>query len=75
MEFRIALNSIEDAVKLVNKLELYGCTADALIGDRVIDARSLMGIIEFGLGREIAIRIYPEINEELHAELYEMLTA
>lgn len=75
MEFQIKLNSVEDAVTLVNRLEHYDCHADALVDNRVINARALMGLLEFGIGRMIQIVIYSELQENDKKELYGLLTA
>lgn len=69
MEFQIKLNSVEDAVRWVNRLEYYECHAEARVGNLVIDARSLMGLLGFGIGRVIQIVIHSELNESLRREL------
>ena len=75
MEFQIKLNSMEDAVKWVNRLEHYDCQADAWMGSLVIDARSLLGLVGFGIGRVIRVVMYSELSESLHRELREFMTA
>lgn len=75
MEFQIQLNSLEEAAKFVNKLEYYGCQADAWMGSLVVDARSLMGLVGFGIGRVIRLVIYSDYNESIHRGLCEFMTA
>ncbi len=75
MEFQIKLNSMEDAAKLVNRLDRYDCQADAWMGSIVIDARSIMGLLGLGIGRVIRLVIYSEPNEKLSAELGEFVLA
>ena len=75
MEFQTELRTIEDAVKLVNKLEHYECKAQALIDDRMLDARSLMGLLEFGIGINIRIVVRSEINEMMKGELSAFMMA
>lgn len=75
MEFLIRLNTMEDAVKLVNRLEKYDCRADAHIDRLVIDARSLMAWIGFGIGKEILIIVHSDLDERLSSELDEFLVA
>lgn len=75
MEFQIKLNSLEEVAKFVNKLEYYECQADAWMGSLVVDARSLMGLVGFGIGRVIRLVIYSEYDEIIQRELCEFMAA
>lgn len=66
MEFMIKLTSIEDVVRFVNELDYYECLADAKIDNKAIDARSLMGILNFGMGKVLRVKIYRGFDESLH---------
>lgn len=75
MKFKVQLNSMEDAAKLVNRLEYYDYQADAEVGSHVIDARSLLGLLGFGLGRVLTLIIYADSNENLREDIHELLVA
>lgn len=75
MEFRTELRTIEDAVKLVNKLEHHGCRAVAQVDDKILDARSLMGLLEFGIGKNIKVVVRSEIDEMMRHELSTFMMA
>ena len=65
MEFRIMLNSVEDAVRFVNTLGYHNYQADAVFETFKLDARSLLGILGYGIGRVITILLYEEPDEDL----------
>lgn len=75
MEFQIKLNSMEDAVKLVNALEYHDCRAVVWIDSLVIDARSLMGLWGCGIGREIRIVFHSAADEKIREKLCEFMVA
>ena len=75
MEVWIKLNSMEDAAKLVNRLEKYDCHADAYLGSLVINAKSIMGLLGYGIGRVLRLWIDTEPEEELWAALDEFMVA
>ena len=69
MEYKIWLNSIDEVVRLVEKLEKFDCEAYARMDDAVINARSMMGLIGLGIGKRIHLQIYrgfrPCIGKEI----------
>lgn len=75
MEFQTKLDSIEEVVTLVNKLERYNCSAEAWVGSKVVDARSFLGILGFGIGREIRIVIHSEMDESLKSKFEDFMIA
>lgn len=58
--FYVRLSSIDDAVHLVNCLERYPFGIEACIGQSVISAKSILGIIGIGMNKKIEIRIREE---------------
>lgn len=58
MECLVRLNSIEDALHLVRKLEQQDCRADVEMDGTVIDAKSFMGLVALGLGRQLKLNIH-----------------
>lgn len=75
MKFEVLLNSMEDAAKLVSRLEYYDYQADAKIGSHTVDARSLMALISFAMGKVIQIFVYADADERLQDEIRELLVA
>mgnify|MGYP003447882788 CR=1 FL=1 len=69
MEFLVCLNSIEDALCLVQKLEQYECNADARVEDNVIDAKSLMGLVALGIGKPLQVMIHNKVDENIRMEI------
>ena len=69
MEFQVFLNSIEDALCLIQKLEQYECNADARVEDNVIDAKALMGLVALGIGKQLQITIYNKVDENTRMEI------
>lgn len=73
MEFQVKLNSMEDAAKLVNRLEHYEYRAEAVVGSLVLNAKSIMGLLGFGIGQRIRLIIHTGIDEGLKAALNEFM--
>ena len=75
MEFRIKLNTVEDAVRLVNTLEHHDYHADAMVESFVINARSLLGILGYGIAREMTVLFHEMPNEDLGCFMSEYVAA
>ena len=56
----ITLNSIEEAVEFVNKMSRYSCTVELSKGFRVVNAKSLLGVLSLGLGESVRMDIYKD---------------
>ena len=56
----ITLNSIEEAVEFVNKASKYSCTVELSKGFRVVNAKSLLGVLSLGLGESVRMDIYKD---------------
>lgn len=56
----ITLNSIEEAVKFVNKMSKYSCTVELSKDFRVVNAKSLLGVLSLGLGESVRMDIYKD---------------
>lgn len=65
MEFRIKLNSVEDAIRFINILEYHNYQAEAVFESYIINARSLLGILGYGVGRVITVMFQEEPDENL----------
>lgn len=75
MEFSIRLNSLEDAVKLANRLEYYNCQAEVWYDNYVIDARSWMGLLRFGIGKVVQVKMNKITDVRLCTEIKEFVMA
>ncbi len=56
----ILLKNQHDIVNFVNKMEKYPFHADLYCGSCVVDAKSLLGVMGFGMGKVMTLQIYGE---------------
>lgn len=54
----ILLKNQNDIVNFVNKMEKYPFHADLYCGSCVVDAKSLLGVMGFGMGKVMTLQIY-----------------
>lgn len=52
MEYKIILNNVNDAAFFAGKCAKYKYDIDYICGRYTVDAKSFMGILSVGLGRE-----------------------
>ena len=71
MRFQIQLNSIEDAIRMVDHLEQYEQPVDAQIGSYMVDATSLIGLISMGLGKKGELLVRGDVTENFHQMIHE----
>ena len=72
--YKIIRRRAADAEKLVEKLEIYDFDVDAGWGHYIIDAKSLLGVMGLGIGKEIELRAYTSTRETLDMDLKGFLT-
>lgn len=65
MKIKIKLNTVKDAGLFVAKCSEYPVDVDFICGRYVIDAKSLMGVLGIGLGRECEVEIHSCYKENL----------
>ncbi len=65
MKYKIRLNSVDDAVCMVNELERWGQPVDAMVGSTVVDATSVMGLIYLGVGKTIELMVQGKLTKEV----------
>lgn len=58
----IFLPTQSDIVNFVNKMSQYPFHADLLCGSRMVDAKSLLGVLGFGMGKVLTLQVH-EDNE------------
>lgn len=65
MKYKVKLNSVDDAICMVNELERWGQPVDAMVGSTVVDATSIMGLIYLGVGKTIELMVQGKLTEEV----------
>lgn len=71
----IFLRTQNDIVNFVNKMTQYPFNADLLCGSRMVDAKSLLGVLGFGMGKKLTLQVYSEDCGGLMSDLSEYLIA
>lgn len=66
---KILLKTQNDIVNFVNKMTQYPFNADLLCGSRVVDAKSLLGVLGFGMGKILILQVYSEDSSRLMEDL------
>lgn len=69
MKMRIKLNSVDDAVSLVNKLSEYDCEADLISGCYYADAKSIVGVMGIGIQREMLLVVHSDEQNKIKKDL------
>lgn len=54
----ILLKNQNDIVNFVNRIEKYPFQADLQCGSHVVDAKSLLGVLGFGMGKVMILHVY-----------------
>lgn len=60
MTLCIMLNTVEDAVNLVDKVSRYDCDADIKLENYYINAKSMLGVIGIGIRKKMLLNIHSE---------------
>lgn len=66
---KVVFNSMEDCARFAKEVENFPFNIDLQNGSRVIDGKSMLGILGFGLRNVLELRVHTE-DEELKEELY-----
>lgn len=69
----ILLRTQNDIVNFVNKIAQYPFSADLRCGSHVVDAKSLLGVLGFGMGKTLTLQVYGEDNGRLMSDISEYL--
>lgn len=62
---KIMFRSVADAERFVSCAERYPNHMDIQCGNRMVDAKSLLGVIGLGVERKLNLKIYGDGCEEL----------
>ena len=69
MELKIMLSTMKDAAMFVTKMEHVAGDADLKRDTRIVDAKSLIGVLQLGVGRETVLEIHEDQSFEEIAAL------
>ena len=61
----IMFRDMADAKRFVSCAEGYPDPVDVQCGNRMVDAKSLLGVIALGVERKLNLKVYGENSEEL----------
>lgn len=63
MKYQIKLNSVEDVLYFINILEYNDYQAEAIFESYTLDAKSLLGLLGYGVGKVITVMLHGEPDE------------
>lgn len=73
MKLKVKLNTVNDAVLFAAKCNEYDDDVDYMYNDHyILDAKSMIGVISAGLGREATVLIHTENFETMDKFLTDM---
>lgn len=71
----LIFQTIEDISDFINKAERYPYNMDVKCGRFVVDARSLMGLINIGVCRKMVLKVYEQNCEDFLRDIDKYITA
>ncbi len=71
----VVFQNPEDILEFVQKVEKYPYNMDMKRGKYVVDAKSLLGLMNLGFHREIELEVYEEECEDLRKDIEEFIAA
>lgn len=71
----VMFQTLEDILEFVRKVEKYPYSMDMKRGKYVVDAKSLLGLMNLGFDREIELAVYEEECEDLRKDIQEFIAA
>lgn len=74
-EMKVIFNDPNEILEFVNKVSKYPYAMDMQRGRCVVDAKSILGIINLGLRNEIDLKVYAEQCEDMKAEIAHFVAA
>lgn len=69
MDYKIRLNSIENAVDFVTVCSDFDCDVDYIMGSQMLDAKSIVGVLSTDLSKEAVVRVHT--NNSVTLKLFE----
>ena len=71
----VVFQSPDDILEFVQKVEKYPYNMDMKRGKYVVDAKSLLGLMNLGFHREIELEVHEEECEDLRKDIEEFIAA
>ncbi len=71
----IVFKSMDDVVNFVKKVENYPYDMDMKRGKYIVDAKSLLGLLNLGLQRKIELKVYADNCEDLWTDIEQYVAA
>lgn len=71
----IKFKNPDEVLAFVNKVEKYPYDMDMKRGRFVVDAKSILGIMNLGFNNPIELQVYDEDCEQLKKDIAEYMTA
>lgn len=69
MSTRIRFNKVEDIIEFVSLVSAYPYPMDICCGSWTVDAKSIVGVMAIGSGKELVLKIYADDSRELYQEI------
>lgn len=71
VSFQVTIDSMDKVISLVDKLNLLAFDVDALIGHIEIDAKSILGMLGIGTGKDVVLKAHVDDLSFIHTHLSE----
>lgn len=69
MNKRIRFNKVEDILEFVSLASSYPYHMDICCGSQTVDAKSIMGVMAVGIGRDLILKIYADDPGDLYQKI------
>jgi len=73
-EIKLTFKNVNDIVDFVNRVEKFPYNMDMQQGQLVVDAKSLLGIMNLGLNQAVNLTVYSEECKDLEREIKNYIT-
>lgn len=74
-KMKVAFDSVEEIGRFVSIVKKYPFDMDLSRGRLIVDAKSLLGIINMGIKTEVNLLVHADSCQDLQEEIYSFLTA
>lgn len=74
-ELKVMFKNPEEILNFVNAVDKYDVSMDMRRGRFIVDAKSILGVMNLGLNNVIQLNIYGDDCEQLKRDISQYLTA
>lgn len=71
----VVFQNLDDVLEFVKKVEKYPYSMDMRRGKFVVDARSLLSLVNLGFQKEIELKVYEDHCEDLWQDIEKYVAA